>query len=142
MDLTNIKGIGSSYKERLVIAGVDTIEKLSIADVEELSRKYGLPLKKLKKWKDEARKIVGYGNAVIIDNIPKISFIKLEDGKARVKIKEWWHEAKVFGGDFEEVRKKAEKEKIAVYLAKKPKLWFNGKWYDNIRYKKRWRWKI
>ena len=47
---------------------------------------------------------------------------------------------KMFQGNFDEIKQKVENEKVAIYLSKKPKLWFNGEWYDGVPYKIKKRW--
>ncbi|MCD6572568.1 MAG: DUF4332 domain-containing protein [Thermoplasmata archaeon] len=144
MELRDLRGIGKTYEKKLNEAGIKSVEKLALANEKEIASKIGVKQDKIKKWKEEARRIIGIANAEIIDDIPKISFIEIEDDKARVKIKEYWHNAKLYKGNFDEIKSKIEKEKVAVYLSKKPKLWFNGKWHDKIPYKikkKWWRWR-
>ncbi len=141
--MRELKGIGKAYESKLKNAGIKNVEELALANEEDVASKIGIKLDKIKKWKEEARKIIGIAQAEIIDDIPKISFIEIENGEAKVKIKEYWHNAKLYRGNFDEIKSKVEKERVAVYLSKKAKLWFNGKWYDNVPYKikrKWWRW--
>ena len=144
MELKNIRGIGSIYEKKLNEAGIKSIEELAISDIKNLSEKTGIKIDKIKKWKEEAKNLVGVRKAEIVEDISKISFIEIGEKNARVKIKEFWHNAPLYKGNFEEIKEKIEKENIAVYLNKKAILWFNGKWYENIPFKKkklfmRWR---
>ena len=132
MDLKIVKGIGKVYEKKLKEAGIKSLEELAVSSEKEIAE--------INSWKEEARKIAGMAKAIIIEEIPKISFIEIEDGKARVKIKEYWHDAKIFQGNFDEIKQKVENEKVAIYLSKKPKLWFNGEWYDGVPYKIKKRW--
>ena len=141
MDLTKIKGIGKAYSKKFMEAGIDNAEKLLLANEEEIAKKTGIKIDRIKKWKEEAKKIAKYAKAEILEDIPKISFIEIKDGEARVKIKDYWHDAKIYKEDFEKVKDKLAKEKVAVIFVKKPKLWFNGKIYEvPYKIKKRW-WK-
>ena len=140
MDLKIVKGIGKVYEKKLKEAGIKSLEELAVSSEKEIAEKTGIKIEKINSWKEEARKIAGMAKAIIIEEIPKISFIEIEDGKARVKIKEYWHDAKIFQGNFDEIKQKVENEKVAIYLSKKPKLWFNGEWYDGVPYKIKRRW--
>ncbi len=135
MNLRNIKGIGNLYEQKLNEAGIKSIEELALADVEKLAEKSGIPIQKLKKWKEGARAIIGTKKAEIAEDISKISFIEIKREGAKVKIKEAWHSAPVYRGKFDKIKETAEKDKIAVYLNKKAMLWFDGKWYKNIPFK-------
>ena len=136
MEITAIKGIGRVYKEKLGEAGIESIEELIVADLEELAKKTGISVKRLQEWQREARKLAEYKKAEIAEDMTKITSIEIEDGKARVKIKEIIHEnIPVFKGNFDELKAEMEKEEMAVFVGKKAKLWFNGVWYDNLPYK-------
>ncbi|MBC7080840.1 MAG: hypothetical protein H5T44_01085 [Thermoplasmatales archaeon] len=132
MDLKNIKGIGIVYEKKLREAGIKSVEELILSNSESLSLATNISKSKIEKWKEEARKIVEYIEAEVIEDISKNSIIEIEDGKAKVKIMEIWHEAKIF---YE--KDSAEKEEIAVLMGNKPKLWFGKKWHENIPYKKK-----
>ncbi|KAA0012443.1 hypothetical protein B6U81_04040 [Thermoplasmatales archaeon ex4484_30] len=135
MELKKIRGIGIVYEKKLFNAGVTTAEELILTDSDEIASKTGIKKERIEKWKNEARNIVEYKKAEIAEDISRISFIEFLDGKAKVRIKGIWHDSIVFSGDFGEAKEKAQAYKIAVYKGKKPKLWFNGKWYENIPYK-------
>ncbi|MBC7128348.1 MAG: hypothetical protein H5T45_01275 [Thermoplasmatales archaeon] len=132
MDLKNIKGIGIVYEKKLREAGIKSVEELIFADTESLSLTTDISKSKIEKWKEEARKIVEYREAEVIEDLSKNSFIEIEEGKAKVKIMEIWHEAGVFND-----KNSAEKEEIAVLMGDRPKLWFGKKWHENIPYKKK-----
>ncbi len=131
MQLKDIKGIGNVYEKKLKEAGIMQLEDLVKNDLNEISEKTGIGITKLKKWRDEAKKKIGYKKADIIEDIQKISFIEIKGNKARVKIKNYWHENVPVYRDFKE---KMENE-IAVYVGNKVMLWFNGKWHENVPYK-------
>jgi len=135
MSLRNIKGIGSLYEKKLNDAGIKSIEELALADAEKLAEESGISIQKIKKWKEEAKTIIGIKKAEIAEDISKISFIEIRREGAKVKIKEAWHSAPVYRGKFNEIKEMAEKDKIAVYLNKNAMLWFNGNWYKNIPFK-------
>ncbi|MEM1514277.1 MAG: helix-hairpin-helix domain-containing protein [Candidatus Thermoplasmatota archaeon] len=132
MDLKNIRGIGSIYEKKLREAGIKSVEELILANAESIAMTTNISKSKIEKWKEEARKIVEYKEAEVIEDLSKNSFIEIEEGKAKVKIMEISHEAKIFYD-----KDLAEKEEIAVLIEKKPKLWFGKKWHENIPYKKR-----
>ncbi|RLF50464.1 MAG: hypothetical protein DRN11_04580 [Thermoplasmata archaeon] len=135
MELKEIKGIGKTYEKKLFEAGIRNAEDLIIADLKELAKKTGISEKKIEKWREEAKKKVEYKKAEIIEDLTKIAFIAIKENNAKVKIKEIWHEnVPVFKGNFDELKEEIEKEEIAVFVNKKIKLWFNGKWYENIPY--------
>lgn len=48
--LTSIKGVGEKYAEKLQKAGIDSAEELIDADVEQLSKKTGIPDSVISKW--------------------------------------------------------------------------------------------
>ena len=136
MDITAIKGIGRVYKEKLGMAGINSIEELVVANLEEVAEKTGISIKKLQEWQKEARKLAEYKKAEIAEDMARITSIEIENGKARVKIKEIIHEnIPVFKGNFDELKAEMEKEEMAVFIDKKAKLWFNGKWYGDLAYK-------
>ena len=136
MEITAIKGIGRVYKEKLGKAEIGSVEELVVADLEELAKKTGISVKRLQEWQKEARKLAKYKKAEVAEDMAKITSIEIEDGKARVKIKEVVHEnIPVFKGDFDGLKAEIEKEEMAVFIGKKAKLWFNGKWHDNLTYK-------
>jgi len=132
MDLKSIKGIGAVYEKKLREAGIKSVEKLILANSESLSLTTDISKSKIEKWKEEARKIVEYREAEVIEDLSKNSFIEIEEGKAKVKIMEIWHEASIFND-----KNSAEKEEIAVLMGDRPKLWFGKKWHENIPYKKK-----
>lgn len=134
MELRKIRGIGNVYESKLKEAGIKSIEDLITCDLKTVAEKTGINIRRLEKWKEEGKRFVEYKEAEIIEDIGRISFVEIEKNKARVKIKEIWHEnVKVYRGNFEEIKNGIEDE-IAVYIGKKAKLWFNGKWHD-IPYK-------
>jgi len=136
MHLTVIKGIGKTYEKKLNDAGINSLEELAIADLEELAEKTGISINKLKKWKAEAKRKAKYKKAEIAEDMAKITTIEIDGNKARVKIKEVIHEnIPVYKGNFEELKDSIEKEEMAVFLDKKASLWFNGEWYENLPYK-------
>lgn len=53
--LTDIKGIGSAYADRLVEAGVDAVDDLAAADAADLSEATGISEKRLQRWIDRAQ---------------------------------------------------------------------------------------
>ena len=130
MDLKNIKGIGSVYEKKLKEAGIKSMEELILASTDALSSTTGISKGKIEKWKEEARNKVEYKEVEIIEDLSKISFIEIEEKRAKVKIMEIWHEAGIFYD-----KNSAEKEEIAVLMENKPKLWFAKKWHENIPYK-------
>jgi predicted RecB family nuclease len=132
MDLKSIKGIGAVYEKKLREAGIKSVEELILANSESLSLTTDISKSKIEKWKEEARKIVEYREAEVIEDLSKNSFIEIEEGKAKVKIMEIWHEASIFND-----KNSAEKEEIAVLMGDRPKLWFGKKWHENIPYKKK-----
>ncbi|MFB6197207.1 MAG: helix-hairpin-helix domain-containing protein, partial [Halobacteriaceae archaeon] len=52
--LTTIKGIGPKYAERLESAGIESIEDLAESDLEALSEKSDISVKRLQRWRDKA----------------------------------------------------------------------------------------
>lgn len=133
MELKRIRGIGIVYEKKLMEAGVRNVEELALADIEAISSKTGIGKERLQKWKEEAKKLVDYKEAEIAEDISKVSFVEINGEKAKVRIKEIWHEnVPVFRGNFDELKSTMENEEMAVYKGKKIKLWFNKKWYDDI----------
>jgi DNA-directed RNA polymerase subunit L len=55
--LQEVKGIGSVREKQLREAGISTANELLKADIEELQKKTGLPLKVLEGYKSEAQKL-------------------------------------------------------------------------------------
>ncbi len=132
MDLKNIKGIGSVYEKKLREAGIKSAEELILSNSESLSLSTNISKSKIDKWKEDARKIVEFKEAEVIEDLSKNSFIEIEGEKAKVRIMDIWHEARIFYD-----KNSAEKEEIAILMEKKPKLWFGKKWHENIPYKKK-----
>ncbi len=133
MNLTDIKGIGRVYEEKLKEAGIGNVEEFAIADIKEVAEKTGIKEERLKKWQKEAKKMVKYKKAEVVDDIPKISSITIDGDRAVVKIRDIVHEnVPVFKGNFDELKEKMEKEEMAVYFKGKAKLWFGGKWHDGV----------
>ncbi len=137
MELRSIKGIGKTFEEKLMNAGIKSVEELAVADIDAISQATGINATRLSKWKEAARKMLGEKKAEVAEDISKIASIEIEREVAKVKIKNEVHTAPFYEGDFDKIKKDAEKEKIAVYVGKKAKLWFNGKWYDDIPFKDR-----
>jgi len=130
VELRKIRGIGNVYERKLKEAGIKSVEELLTCDLKKVAEKTSINIRRLEKWREEGKKIVEYKEAEIIDDVGKISFVEIENNKARVKIKEIWHEnVKVYRGSFNEIKNGIEDE-IAVYIGKIAKLWFNGKWHD------------
>lgn len=133
MELRDIRGIGSVYESKLREAGIEKAEDLIMKDLKEISEKTGINISRLEKWREEARKKIGYKKAEVAEDISKEAFIEIKGERVRVKIKNVWHEnVPLYIGNFDEVKGKIEKEEIAVYSGNKTMLWFNGKWYENI----------
>ncbi|HEC76573.1 MAG TPA: hypothetical protein ENI33_04870 [Thermoplasmatales archaeon] len=134
--LSEIKGIGTVYEKKLNDAGIKSIEDLAICDLEEISGKTGIGLKLLRKWKEEARKKIGFKVAVPAEDLSKISFIEIYGDKARVKIKNVYHDnIPVYSGKYDELKEDLKKEEMAVVMDGGTKLWFNGNFYENVPYK-------
>ena len=133
MKLTDIKGIGRAYEEKLNNAGIKSVDELAIANLDELEEKTGIKKERLKVWQREAKKMAEYKRAEVAEDLSKISSIVIDGDKAVVKIKDVTHEnIPVYRGNFEEIRERMEKEEMAVYFKGKAKLWFAGKWHDGI----------
>ncbi|MCD6513242.1 MAG: helix-hairpin-helix domain-containing protein [Thermoplasmata archaeon] len=137
MELTIIKGIGKTFETKLMDAGIKSVEDLAVADIDRIAETTGISKARLSRWKELARKMVGERKAEIAEDISKITSIEVEREAAKVRIKDAVHIAPFYEGDFDKIKEDAEKEKIAVYIGKKAKLWFNGKWYDNLPFKDR-----
>ncbi len=136
MELREIKGIGKTFEEKLMQAGIKEAEDLVKMDLKEIAEKTGVSIKRLEKWREEVKNKLGYKKAEVIEDLSKVAIIEVKGDKARVKIKEIWHEnVPVFKGNFDELKEKMEKEEIAVYIGKKANLWFAGKWFENVSYK-------
>jgi len=54
VSLTEIKGIGPAYAERLETAGVDNVAQLAVADAEELAEATDLSPNRISGWIDQA----------------------------------------------------------------------------------------
>jgi len=133
MNLTDIKGIGRAYEEKLKKAGIEGVDELAIADLKELAEKTGINEERLKIWQKEAKKMVKYKKAEVAEDLSKISSILIDGNKAVIKIKDITHEnVPVYRGNFEELKEKMEKEEMAVYFKGKARLWFGNKWHDDI----------
>lgn len=134
--LREIKGIGATYEKKLNDAGIKSIEDLAICNLEETAKKTGIGINLLKKWREEARRKIGFKVAVPAEDISKISFIELYDDRARVRIKDVYHDnIPVYSGKYDVLKDKLSKEEMAVFMEDKPKLWFDGKIYENVPYK-------
>ena len=134
--LREIKGIGVTYVKKLNDAGIKSVEDLAICNLEETAEKTGISINLLKKWREEARKKIGFKIAVPAEDISKISFIEIYDERARVRIKDVYHEnIPVYSGKYDELKDKLSKEELAIFMEDKPKLWFDGKFYENAPYK-------
>ncbi len=134
--LTDIKGIGNEFRKKLERRGIRTVEDLANAD-KGIAVKIGVPEKKFAAWIKEARRISPgvkkAKRAVVAEEIgPDNASIKVKGKVAEVKIKEKVHDnVPVFRGDLHE---EAEKREISVNVdsSGKIKLWFNGKWHENV----------
>ncbi len=136
MALREIKGIGRVYEEKLMEAGIHNAEELVVADIKKLAEKTGINEERLRNWQREAKKMVEYKKAEVIEDVSKITSILIEKNRATVKIKNIVHKnVPVYNGNFDELKENMEKEEMAVYLKGKARLWFNGEWYENIPYK-------
>jgi len=136
MELREIKGIGKTFEEKLMKAGIKEAEDLVKMDLKQVAEKTGISIKRLEKWQEGVKNKLGYKKAEVAEDLSKIAIIEIRDNKAKVKIKEIWHEnIPVFKGNFDELKEEMEKEDIAVYIGKKAKLWFTGKWFENIPYR-------
>ncbi|MFX1520398.1 MAG: helix-hairpin-helix domain-containing protein [Promethearchaeota archaeon] len=58
LDLTDLPGVGQATADKLIAAGCPSIEDLVTADLEKLSQETGISLSKLKKYVEEAKKIL------------------------------------------------------------------------------------
>ena len=58
LELTDLPGVGQKTAEKLMEAGCSSIEDLVNANLDELSQKTGIPLSKLEKCVEEAKKIL------------------------------------------------------------------------------------
>jgi len=136
MTLKGIKGIGRVYEKKLMEAGIHHPEELVVADIKELAEKTGINEERLRNWQKEAKKMVEYKEAEVMEDLSKITSILIEKNRATVKIKNIVHKnIPVYNGNFDDLKEKMEKEEMAVYIKGKAKLWFNGKWHENIPYK-------
>jgi len=134
--LTDIKGIGNEFRKKLERRGIRTVGDLANAD-KSIAERMGISEKRFAAWVREARKIIPKTKkakrAVVAEEIgPDNASIKLRGKVAEVKIKEKVHEnVPVFRGDIYDM---AEGKNIAVNVdsSGKIKLWFNGRWHDNV----------
>ncbi|MEA2054416.1 MAG: DUF4332 domain-containing protein [Candidatus Thermoplasmatota archaeon] len=133
--LTDIKGIGNAFRKKLEKQGIFTVEELSRAD-KGIADKIGISEKKFKAWIKDANKMVGKKiskRAVVAEKIgADNAFITIKGKKADVKIKEKVHEEiPVFRGKLDDVVKENSMT-VNIDNSGNVRLWFNGKWYDNI----------
>ena len=56
-DLTQVKGIGPVYADRLVMNGVASLADLAAADTAELARAIDVSAGQVKEWQDQARNL-------------------------------------------------------------------------------------
>lgn len=133
--LTDIKGIGNGFRKKLERRGIKTIEDLANAD-KGIAARLGVSEKRFEAWVKEARKMAPVKKAkraVLAEEIgPDNASIRVRRKVAEVKIKEKIHEGvPVFRGNIGEA---AEGNSIAVNIdgSGKIKLWFNGRWYDDV----------
>jgi len=133
--LTDIKGIGDASRKKLEKIGISTIEELANAN-KKIASKAGISEKRFKEWVKEAKKMVmapKEKRAVVAEDIgPKNAFITIKGKRAEVKIKEKLHEnIPVYRGNIVDSMKES---RIAVNIdsSGNVKLWFDGKWYENV----------
>jgi len=135
--LTDVKGIGNTFRKKLEKHGIHTIEELSRAN-KKVAAKLGVSEKRFMGWVREAKKMVAKETpkkkrAIVAEEIgPKNAFINIKGRKAEVKIKEKVHESvPVYRGELEESVKE---NNIAVNIdsSGNVKLWFDGKWYEDV----------
>ena len=134
--LRDIKGIGPSFQKKLEKKGIKSINDLASADAHILAKKTGISVKKIEKWINDAKELTKkriVKRAVVAEKIgPENAHIHVKEGMALVKIKEKiHHNISIFNAGEE---KKAQNKDIAVIMGKQgdAKLWFKGKWYNNI----------
>ena len=136
--LTDIKGIGDTLRKKLEKIGISTIEDLANAD-KKIASKLGISEKRFMAWVKEAKKMIvtpKEKKAVVAEDIgPKNAFITIKGKRAEVKIKEKLHEnVPVYRGEIVDYAKES---RIAVNIdsSGNVKLWFGGKWYENVPFK-------
>lgn len=86
IELTKIKGIGEKKAEKLKNAGIKTANDLLRGDIEKVSEESGMPLKDIKKYVSEAKKLVPkdpHGHKAILKEALK----KLEGQFSKIKTK-------------------------------------------------------
>lgn len=134
--LRDIKGIGPSFQKMLERRGIKSIEDLASADANILAKKLGISKNRAERWIRDAKELTKkriVKKAVVAEKIgPENSHIHIKEGMAIVKIKEKIHQGISIFNPGEE--KKAQNKDIAVIVKKEgdAKLWFKGKWYENI----------
>jgi predicted flap endonuclease-1-like 5' DNA nuclease len=134
--LKDIKGIGPLYQKKLEMRGIMSIENLSAADAHITAKKTGIPLRRIESWITVARDMVQkkWGKkAIIAEKIgPENAHIHVEKRIATVRIREKLHRGVELFDNGEE--NQAQNESIAVIAEgqDEAKLWFKGKWYENV----------
>lgn len=73
IDLTDIKGIGEATAKRLREAGVRTVEELRSVNVGEIAEKTGVRAETLRRWRDEAARLLEEGVEAVASTAERAS---------------------------------------------------------------------
>lgn len=144
--LSDLKGIGPAFEEKLKKAGITNAIEMARADAKSLAKKSGISINRLKRWIQEAKKIIGEMKPEEkIEKVARFAEEALEDATvyikegartAKVKIGEKWHErVPVIRKELNQAKEEVKRAgyNIAVHARKgrkKAGIWLEGKWRE------------
>ncbi len=144
--LSDLKGIGPAFEEKLKKAGITNAIEMARTDAKSLAKKSGISINRLKRWIQEAKKIIGEMKPEEkIEKVARFAEEALEDATvyikegartAKVKIGEKWHEqVPVIRKELNQAKEEVKRAgyNIAVHVRKgrkKAGIWLEGKWRE------------
>ncbi len=132
--LTDVKGVGKSFRKKLEKCKIFTIDDLAKAD-KSIAGKIGVSEKRFMEWIKNARKMTTRKTkrAILAEEIgPDNAFMTVKGKKAEVKIKDKLHEdIPVFRGNLDDMVKK-ERMAVSIDNSGNMRLWFGGRWHENV----------
>ncbi len=144
--LSDLKGIGPTFEEKLKKAGITNAIEMAKANAKLLAKKTGISINRLKRWIQEAEKMMGeLKPKEKLEKVARFAEEALEDATvyikegartAKVKIGEKWHEqVPVIRKELDLAKEEVKRAgyNIAVHVRKgrkKARIWLEGKWRE------------